>query len=268
MAIVSRDEFLKKHEKCILQNDTKYNLAYAILNEEKKSLQNTLYWTLGENEAFAVQTPPNFLVLGELDSPQAKQLFLDLGGRDFRGCLGPSASAKAFKDTLESFGVAMELNMEQGIYELKAQPRKKEVDGFASEFRTEDLGVFFRWFSAFVKESLPGNLEPKMEEVLEITQKKKIFFWRNGSRIVSMAARTRETPKGSNISYVYTPPEERGKGYAQAITAFACEHAFREGKEKVFLYTDLSNPTSNHLYENLGFRFLFSSTSYQKRGKK
>lgn len=268
MPLLSRSDFLKKHESCILQNETKYNLAYAILQGEEHSHQKPLFWSLGEGEAFAVQTPPNFVVLGELDSQQAKQLFLELGGRDFRGCLGPSASARCFQETLESFGIAMELNMEQGIYELRSQPKKKEVDGFATEFRIEDLGLFFRWFSAFVKESLPGTVEPKMEDVLEITQKKKIFFWKNGSKVVSMAARTRETPKGSNISYVYTPPEERGRGYAQAITAFACEHAFRDGKEKVFLYTDLSNPTSNHLYENLGFRFLFSSSSYQKRGKK
>lgn len=268
MSICTLSEFLQKHEAAILANDTKYNLACGILQTARENPERAIFWSLGEGESFALQTPPNFVILGELTEEQARNLFLDLRGRDFRGCLGPSSSAEKFKKVLESFGVPMIVNMEQRIYELRERPKPKEVDGFGREFRTEDLGHFHKWFANFVRESLPGQNEPTIEEVLEITEKKKIFFWSNGMRLVAMAARTRETPTGSNISYVYTPREERGKGYAQAVTAYACEHAFREGKKKVFLYTDLANPISNHLYEKLGFRFAFASTSFQKTLKK
>jgi RimJ/RimL family protein N-acetyltransferase len=268
MSICTISEFLQKHEAAILANDTKYNLACGILQTARESPEKAIFWSLGAGESFALQTPPNFVVLGELNEAQAQELFLELRGRDFRGCLGPTDSAQKFKKVLESFGVPMEVNMEQRIYELTEQPRRKEVDGFGREFRPEDLGLFHKWFTNFVRESLPGQAEPTIEEVLEISEKRKIFFWNNGLRLVAMAARTRETPMGSNISYVYTPREERGRGYAQAITAFASEHAFRAGKKKVFLYTDLANPISNHLYEKLGFRFAFSSTSYQKVSKK
>jgi uncharacterized protein len=268
MALCEFKDFLDVHEASIFANDTKYNLAIGILEIGKSHPEKLRLWSLGLGEAFAIQTPPNFIVLGELNESQARNLFLLLRGLEFKGCLGPRDSAIHLKTVLESFGVPMELNMEQRIYELNEQPRKREVDGFAKDFHIDDLPLFYRWYTSFIRESLPNQIEPSMEEVLEITERKKVFFWKKDQRLVSMAARTRETPNGSNISYVYTPPEERGRGFAQAITAHACEHAFREGKKKVFLYTDLSNPISNHLYERLGFRFAFASSSYQKVAKK
>jgi predicted GNAT family acetyltransferase len=268
MALCELNDFLKIHENSLLANDTKYNLALGILDQGRSNPSKMKLWSFGSEEAFALQTPPHFIVLGELNESQAKNLFLLLRGQDFRGCMGPRDSATRFKAVLESFGVPMQLSMEQRIYELKTQPCKREVDGYAKEFQIEDLPLFYRWYTSFIRESLPYQVQPNMEEVLKITETKKIFFWKKDQRLVSMAARTRETPSGSNISYVFTPPEERGRGFAQAITAHACEHAFREGKKKVFLYADLSNPISNHLYERLGFLFAFASSSYQKVAKK
>ncbi|WP_323187335.1 GNAT family N-acetyltransferase [Streptomyces sp. NBC_00006] len=53
---------------------------------------------------------------------------------------------------------------------------------------------------------------------------------------------------------VYTPPALRGRGYAAAVTAEVSRAARAEGAEEVLLFTDLSNPTSNALYQRLGYR--------------
>jgi predicted GNAT family acetyltransferase len=56
------------------------------------------------------------------------------------------------------------------------------------------------------------------------------------------------------VGPVYTPPELRGRGYAGAATAAASQAALDVGVREVVLYTDLANPTSNALYQRLGYR--------------
>jgi predicted GNAT family acetyltransferase len=52
----------------------------------------------------------------------------------------------------------------------------------------------------------------------------------------------------------YTPPQHRRRGYGAAVTT-ACTHdALCGGAQHVVLFTDLANPTSNTLYQRLGYR--------------
>jgi predicted GNAT family acetyltransferase len=55
------------------------------------------------------------------------------------------------------------------------------------------------------------------------------------------------------IGPVFTPPESRRHGYAGAVTA-AISRAARELVGEVLLFTDLSNPTSNAIYQRIGYR--------------
>jgi hypothetical protein len=52
------------------------------------------------------------------------------------------------------------------------------------------------------------------------------------------------------LSGVYTPPEERKHGYAEA-----CVHALSK--------TDLGNPTSNSIYRRIGYRAVAEATRYR-----
>jgi len=56
------------------------------------------------------------------------------------------------------------------------------------------------------------------------------------------------------VGPVYTPPELRGHGYASAVTAAASLRAREAGAQEVLLYTDLANPTSNSIYQRIGYR--------------
>jgi predicted GNAT family acetyltransferase len=55
------------------------------------------------------------------------------------------------------------------------------------------------------------------------------------------------------IGPVYTPRDQRGRGYAGATVA-AASRALLEQGARVCLFTDQANPVSNALYERLGFR--------------
>ncbi|MET0415098.1 MAG: GNAT family N-acetyltransferase, partial [Actinoplanes sp.] len=56
------------------------------------------------------------------------------------------------------------------------------------------------------------------------------------------------------ILNVFTPPEQRGRGFGGAATVEATRNALDEGARDVVLFTDLANPTSNGLYQRLGYR--------------
>jgi predicted GNAT family acetyltransferase len=56
------------------------------------------------------------------------------------------------------------------------------------------------------------------------------------------------------IAPVYTPPERRRHGYASALVAALSAELLANGKRALFLTTDLANPTSNGIYERIGFR--------------
>ncbi|GAB1340451.1 GNAT family N-acetyltransferase [Streptomyces sp. E-15] len=58
------------------------------------------------------------------------------------------------------------------------------------------------------------------------------------------------------VDVVYTPARLRGHGYAGAVTAEVSRAALAAGARDVVLFADLSNPTSNALYQRLGYRTL------------
>ena len=63
------------------------------------------------------------------------------------------------------------------------------------------------------------------------------------------------------VGPVYTPGEQRGRGYASATVAAVAEAAQRDGHQ-VCLFTDQANPTSNKIYEAIGFRPVVDLTNF------
>jgi predicted GNAT family acetyltransferase len=58
----------------------------------------------------------------------------------------------------------------------------------------------------------------------------------------------------SRIGPVYTPPQQRRRGFAAACTAATSDVALRSGANDCVLYTQLTNPQSNAIYRRIGYR--------------
>jgi predicted GNAT family acetyltransferase len=56
----------------------------------------------------------------------------------------------------------------------------------------------------------------------------------------------------ARIGPVYTPPEERRKGYAGQLTAAVSSQLLEQGIGPM-LFTDATNPTANAVYTRLGY---------------
>ena len=71
---------------------------------------------------------------------------------------------------------------------------------------------------------------------------------------MSMAARNVTVAGVSRIGPVYTPPASRRHGYGAAATAACTGTRWTRGARQVVLFTDQANPTSNGIYQRIGFR--------------
>jgi predicted GNAT family acetyltransferase len=80
------------------------------------------------------------------------------------------------------------------------------------------------------------------------------YLWEVGDRVVSLVVAGARTPNGRRIGPVYTPPAERRRGYAAALTAAASQVQLDRGSRFCFLFTDLANETANALYQRIGYQ--------------
>lgn len=57
----------------------------------------------------------------------------------------------------------------------------------------------------------------------------------------------------ARVAPVYTPPDQRGRGWASNAVAEVSRRV-RSAGARVCLFTDQANPTSNKIYAALGYR--------------
>lgn len=81
-----------------------------------------------------------------------------------------------------------------------------------------------------------------------------LMLWEDDGVPVSMAGISPRVAGTVRVAAVYTPPENRGRGYAAAVTAEISRAAREAGARDVLLFTDLANPTSNGVYRRIGYR--------------
>ena len=89
--------------------------------------------------------------------------------------------------------------------------------------------------------------------VARLTAANDLTVWEQDAEVVSMAAVVRRTRRSSSIALVYTPPELRGSGFASATVAELSQRELDAGQAWCSLFTDLANPTSNHIYTEIGY---------------
>jgi predicted GNAT family acetyltransferase len=79
---------------------------------------------------------------------------------------------------------------------------------------------------------------------------------------VSIASCGRPTAHGIAVNMVFAPPHLRGRGYAGSCVAALSQRLLDDGWKFCTLFTDLANPTSNSIYQRIGYHSICDFTHY------
>jgi hypothetical protein len=215
----------------------------------------------GRPVAAALRTPPYNLILGRPESVAAlAELAEAVAGQDLPGVVGATPEVEAFADLRAArTGATATLSMRQGVYALEKVESLPPVPGEPRVATLADRDLVLRWWIAFVEEVMheagPGHdrAEASVDHKLS-SPEGGMLLWEDDGEVVSFAGWGSPTPNGMRVGPVYTPPELRGRGYATAASAELSRRLLASGRRFCFLYTDLANPTSNAIYERIGYR--------------
>jgi len=208
--------------------------------------------------AAALMTPPWNVVLSRTDDPDAIAALaadLESAGVAVPGVTGPVDEARTFAAAwCGAHGLTSQVAIAERIYRLERVVPPTGVTGHVRLATIDDLLV--EWVDAFLVEALERR---SLEEAAVLVDRsfragtRTWYLWEDGGRPVSVAASGGPTPHGIRIGPVYTPRELRRRGYASAVTAAASQAELDQGRRFVFLFTDLSNSTSNKIYQQIGY---------------
>lgn len=222
----------------------------------------------GEVVAAGLMTPPHGLVVyarpGD-PSPAMRLLAADLVTNRWplptvNGVVDVSRAFAAAWQTLTGGSVAVGIAMR--VFELRAVTPPAGVAGTLRCATPADLEQVYAWANAFRDEAIPTDAPPRRELLARSIAEENIYLWEDGGRVVSIAAKGRRTAHGVSVGLVYTPPALRGRGYASACVAALSQVILDQGADFCTLFTDLANPTSNSIYQKIGYRPVCDFTQF------
>jgi uncharacterized protein len=262
--------FRARAEAWLLEREAENNLILGLAAQLEESITGykpPIYLaTIERNKEIlgcAFRTPPFNLGITRLPAEAVMPLAADVAEiyDSLSGVLGPDSEAAALAAAWVSLRrVVVREAMRERIYRLERviDPEDPAV-GYVRPATESDLGIVTKWGNAFSAEAgVPAN-EERMQELIA---RERILLWEDGGPR-SMAASSGDTPNGSRVGYVYTPSEWRRRGYASACVAALSRQIIEGGRRFCFLYTDLSNPTSNSIYQRIGYEPVCDVVDYR-----
>lgn len=133
-----------------------------------------------------------------------------------------------------------------------------------------DRELLVRWFGEFVRdigESENDSVRAESWADARLAYGGVTLWEAPDGTPVSMAGLTPPVAGQIRVAPVYTPAGLRGRGYAGAATAEVSRLARERGADEVLLFTDLANPTSNGLYQRIGYRPVADFAVYDFQGQ-
>lgn len=258
--------FLARAQDWLEKNEASTSLMLGValrLRQYPERIRARPYYATVEDEEglvlAATMTPPyRLIVYGErADTTEAlAQVLQDLiaGGWPVPGVLGPRpVASQAAALWTEITGRAHRLGRGERIYELRRINPLPSAPGRLRLATVGDLPLAAEWTYAFQDEAgEPADRESALETTAQRITDGHLWIWDDGGP-VSMCASVRPVAHSISVSLVYTPPGLRRRGYARSAVAALSQIMLHRGWELCTLFADLANPTSNHIYQEIGY---------------
>jgi RimJ/RimL family protein N-acetyltransferase len=206
--------------------------------------------------AAAFHTPPYPLLLS--GSPAAAgSLARDLAARrrPLPGVNAEAELATSFAAAWQELtGATSTVQRRSRLFQLGELADPSPMPPGSARAATErDTGLLRGWSADFSAET--GNTVDEDRMLADRLSYGGLMLWETTDGTpVAMAGNNRPGAGVVRIGPVFTPRDQRRRGYGGAVTVAVSRAALRAGAVAVVLFTDLANPSSNALYARLGFR--------------
>jgi GNAT superfamily N-acetyltransferase len=135
------------------------------------------------------------------------------------------------------------------------------ADGRGRSAHIDELEALAEMLSAFMREVELTRLSPS--EARDVASRRindgSLYCWDVNGDVASIAGHAPVVTTGSvtigRVGPVYTPPDYRRRGFGSAATAHVTQALIERGA-RVMLFTDAANPTSNSIYQAIGYRLI------------
>ena len=271
---INANKYYQRVKSYLLQDEANHclllGLSTTLVNSPSKDNNLTYLVTVErhvEIAAAAMQTNlDRKLILSKSINTKAINLIAKdvvLLNKSLPGVIGEKDEAITFARTWQSLtGQSFELAVAMKIHQLKKVQPITPASGNIRSAAPRDRSLLVEWSKAFESEAL-GKNEPKSDYELWFDRHLKqqsLFVWEDKVP-VSMAAFGGATPNGTRINAVYTPAKYRSKGYATSCVATLSQQLLDLYKY-CFLFTDAANPTSNRIYQKIGYQLVCDISNY------
>lgn len=252
------------------QNEVENNLALGVLHSlSAKDERPLLMATIIKDTNMVLtllQTHPRQIILSNTVSLTTKDI-QDIGDKlnntfqEIPGFIGEKEfTIELAKHIAKVRGLQANVQMNQRIYKLEKVKKKANTKGKLRKIEEKDKHKIKEWVYEFCNEiNLPLSLEEADKKAKEMIKTGNAVAWEVNEELVSMANATRTTNNNITINYVYTPISERKKGYATDCVSALSQLMLDRSYKTTSLYTDLSNPTSNKIYIEIGYEAIMDS---------
>jgi len=260
----SGKDFFQDNIDILLSDEIKYSLTIhnaKVLYDFKMNSDNYAIKVSTDNHVLlAIRSYPHPLVItgspyciGELCKALDKYRMV------FAGIIGSPQITEAFinqycKKHRTQFKVRLALN--QMIFAGKG----KLCDNIAFCSK-EDIPVVTDFIIAFYQECFGEKIDNCDAKEKADNFIGKTLGYYISSELAAVVKMGRETARYVNISFVYTKPKYRSRGYMQALMLHICK-LIQDNNKTPILYVDIANPVSNHIYKKIGFKIYNKDINY------
>lgn len=216
-------------------------------------------WDNGVAVGAALQTPPYPLACNGIPDLAHHVIATELAQDrpDLTGVRGSREQALAFSEAWRAVtGRGGSVTSEERLYRLGTLLPPADVPGGHRPAGPADDPLLVDWVEGFFAETFSHQRDEAagqrfVDNAYAVGDR--FVLWDDGGAAVSMALLRAPSAGVSRIGPVFTPHASRGYGYGSAVTAAAADLARREGVTDTVLFADLGNPTSNGIYQRIGF---------------
>jgi GNAT superfamily N-acetyltransferase len=249
----------------LLADPVTYTVHLTAVENDRRQLtpvtgESALYAVLrdggGQVRGTASLTPPYDLLPSLLPPAASSGLVEALAERAVRlpGVVGPVEVAEELATCwARRVGLSVRRAMNERLYRLVEVTEPPLPPGRARLATVADEPLLVEWNRAFCQEAGVTAPPDIPRWVHQRVADARMAVWEDGAP-VCLVGNQPVIGGVARVGPVYSPPQARRHGYASVLVAGVSRRLLADGADACVLFTDLGNPTSNSIYQQVGYR--------------